>query len=92
MIKAPCSREENHIRIDCERRCVGCRATCEAWAEYQKKVDAANEKKKVERILNDISRERSFAIKHGCNSMKRMLKRMKQESNDHGICTDNDPR
>lgn len=78
MIKPPCSREENFVRVDCERRCIGCRATCKEWAEYQKKVDAENERKKIESMLNDMQRERSIAIQKGHSTMKNYMRRIKR--------------
>ena len=75
MIKSPCLHEENYVRIDCERRCVGCRKTCKEWKEYQAAVDAEREQKKVARILNEMNRDRMD--QKGDNAMKRMMKRRK---------------
>ena len=75
MIKPPCSREENFVRVDCERRCVGCHATCKEWQEYTKWVAEENEKKKISRMLNDMNRER--LNQKGDNAMKRYMRRVK---------------
>lgn len=41
MVRAPCK--------DCQRRAVGCRSSCEAWAEYQtKKAADAELRRKAE--------------------------------------------
>ena len=74
MIKSPCSREENGARIDCEQRCVGCRITCEKWKAYEKKVDEIRNKMNVDRMLNEMQRERCH--KKGANSLERLVRKL----------------
>ena len=76
MRQPPCKRYENYAWVECEKRCRGCRDTCDDWETYQELLRSDREQKNVNRILNDMNHERMYQ-KRGDNAMKRMMRRRK---------------
>lgn len=57
MIKPPCKTNGT----DCPNRAVGCQSRCEKYLAFRKKLDEANERKKIYRISADITNEAIYA-------------------------------
>lgn len=77
-MKPPCKKEVNNVLVDCEKRCSGCRDTCEEWAEYQAVLIAEREKRRVNCMLTDMEKERAAAIRSRDNQMSRMMKKRRK--------------
>ena len=78
-MQPPCKHYENNVLVPCERRCFGCRETCEKYKRYQEELKKIRQQKYVKRLLGEIDRDR-FTAK-GDNPMKRYMRRLKD---DHG--------
>lgn len=61
MTQSPCFDEKT--RTDCPKRCVGCKTSCPAWAEWL--IIHAREKDEIRRKKYQDSEVNSFLIEQG---------------------------
>lgn len=77
-MKPPCKREVNGVLVECEKRCNGCRNTCEDWFKYQAEQEAKREQRRIACMLNEMTKERLSKLKSGDNQMAHMMKKRRQ--------------